>query len=1115
MAVDGVYEVRLTAIDGAGNEGPVQRLSWTRDTIPPNTSAVVNTTLTPLLHVPLLSTTATNASTLVFIAASSEASGGLAVSIDGAGVGVGVMSGPTVALNATSDGMHIVVITAVDAAGNVDTTPIVMRLLVDTTTPSTSVIVKPAAVSNASTAVVSLRASGELAGMLSRFELSSVPPLTALPPFLTPGNGGMGLNASLTLVGISSGAYTVTARAVDAVGHVDAIGATFSFVVDLDAPTSRLVHSLTPFMNSSGVSVGVDASDAMTSVLTFVRVDGGVWQSVNVSVPVVLLALADGTHRIECRGVDAAGNIQPPPYDAVNVTVDTTPPVISVAVGVVSLFNALSVVSVPLTVSDATTTTVRGVLDGQVDGGVSRVGGGVLSVGVAMDGNHTLVLSSEDAAGNAGAVVSVSWYTDRVSPVTSASLVGGSRYVRDATANVSVSCVNEAFPQLCVSCWQYTVVDSVGSTLTTTGRCGPSTSLSFAHTFDGVVSVDVFSVDAAGNVGSNASRVSWTWDRIAPDTFVSVRGIWVSSLSTWFVSNSTVTVQLSSTESAEFHVQVDGVAQRSPGRSSTLQLDLTAGRHVIAGTSIDAAGNVDGSAAVVSIVVDVTSPPPPHFRLLHERGCFVLPRSPVHVCNSSAAVAFDAACNEAENNDVQTAPCYVEWRIDTVSVSGGGCDVGGQGESSSGSWARADSPVVTPQPTRDGQYRVWWRASDAAGNTGAADSMLVWLDTTPPAKEPVFVVKPDSISFLTAAALEMQVAGDTSPGRLSFVYELRRGVVVEPLATAPLPEPTNDDAVQLVVGELVADVSYSIRVWTQDQAGHRSAKAALYAWSVASVVPTVVVVSRPSAVSSLLQPVFVFSAVWGNGTARQGVVPDASFLVSLVGVVSPHSPCEERGAAPNCSSWCNGGRCEYSLRLDNPQLYTLQVQAVLAGRAGDVVSVQWEYRRCRSDQFAVISGSDSIECKACPSGGDCTPSSVTDIVTQADIVAREGYWASPSSDGSRFYSCPTLGACVGGGNGSRAVCATGYASVACSLCADGYFEQFGLCVACPKTSANSIGALIGLALLIIAAICALYALRELVPIDVIKLGVSMMQIIRHPMAERHPAALDAPSRVPG
>jgi hypothetical protein len=1113
MAEDGVYEARVSAIDAAGNEGKVTLLTWTRDSTAPDTSAAVNASRTPLFSVPLLSVAATNTSMVVFTASSSEVQGGLAVTLDDVAVLAGLMPGPTIVVNFSTDGLHTVVIRAVDAVGNADETPVVTRLLVDTTTPSTSVVARPAAVSNKSTAVVSWRAYGEIPGSLSGFQLSSVPALAILPSFTAPDDGGMALSLTLTLAGLASNEYTLTARAVDAVGHVDVSGATFSFVVDLDAPTSRLTHSLTPFVNRSAHAVSVDTSDTLSSVLAFVRVDGGAWQSVPSSV--VSLTLADGTHRIECRGVDAAGNAQPPPYDGVNVTVDTAPPIVSVAPDTVPTFNSLSVVSVAVTVSDMTSTVLRGVLDESLDSVVSRLGSGVVRVGVAADGNHTLVLNSEDAAGNVGTAVSVSWFTDRVSPVTAASLTDtASAFIRDASVNVSLLCVNEAFPQLCVACWHYTLVSASGAALSSNGRCESTSTLSFAHTLDGVANVDVYSVDAAGNAGGNASRVSWVWDRTAPATTVSVAGgTWLPTLDAWVVNNASVTLLLSSSESmVTFEVSVDGIVQYSVVNASSfhqLELELAAGRRVLGASAVDLSGNV-GSAASVAIVVDTTPPQQPRFTLLHQRGCFVLPQYLVFVCNSSGAVAFDAGCSDNDSlSSRERAPCFVQWHIDTVSLSlpstasdaGGGCvlDDGGGTRASDGLWARANGSLLLPALSRDGQYRVWWRAADDAGNVGVANNMLLWLDTTPPLSSPSFITTPDTVSFLTTARFEVQMVGDSSPGRLSFVYELTRGDVVESLATASLPEPKNDDVVQLLLGGLVGDLSYTLRVWTQDQAGHRSSKAALHVWAVATVAPTVQVVLRPSPISSLVRPRFAFSAVWGNNTARRGVVPDASFLVSLVGVSAPHSPCEERlpvtGTPSSCSSWCNGTRCEYSPRLDAPQAYTLQVQAVLGGRAGDVVAVQWEYHRCRSDQFAIITNGDAIECRSCPGGGDCTPLSSTDVVTQADIVARAGYWASPSSDGSRFYRCPILGACVGGGNGSRAVCATGYDHVACSLCADGYFEQFGLCVVCPKSSAASIGALLGLSLLLIAICVGLYLVRELLPIDVVKLGVSMVQII--------------------
>jgi hypothetical protein len=428
-----------------------------------------------------------------------------------------------------------------------------------------------------------------------------------------------------------------------------------------------------------------------------------------------------------------------------------------------------------------------------------------------------------------------------------------------------------------------------------------------------------------------------------------------------------------------------------------------------------------------------------------------------------------------------------------LSSTGGSCAAGGGG-GGGGVWQHHGGGVLLPNPSRDGKYLLSWRVVDAAGNIGEQRSLEFWRDTIRPPKEPTLLSTPDKTVYATSAQFEMQVKGDTSPGRLSFVYLLSRGVVADPLATAPLPEPTNDDVVQLVLTNLAVDTSYSITIWTQDQAGRRSLKATVFDWYVASVAPIVRVDWRPAAVSSLRVPRFMFVAVWGENAKKTGVVPEASFLVSLVGVNSPHSPCEEAGARPNCSSWCNGTSCEYTPQLDRPAAYTLQVQAVLYSKAGDITTVLWEYKRCLSTEYAVLTDGDSIVCKPCPEGGDCSTSDVSEVIELNEVVAQQGWWASESSSGAKFYSCPVKDACLAG-NGSRALCAPGYSHVACSVCALGYFEQFGKCVACPATQATSYATLFGLSFVIIVIVGILFKIRELLPLDVLKIGVSMAQII--------------------
>jgi hypothetical protein len=103
-------------------------------------------------------------------------------------------------------------------------------------------------------------------------------------------------------------------------------------------------------------------------------------------------------------------------------------------------------------------------------------------------------------------------------------------------------------------------------------------------------------------------------------------------------------------------------------------------------------------------------------------------------------------------------------------------------------------------------------------------------------------------------------------------------------------------------------------------------------------------------------------------------------------------------------------------------------------------------------------------------------------------------WSSPESPTLAFYQCPIRDACLPGGNGTRSRCAVGYGYVACSLCVDGYFEQFGRCVACPRTSGSSLAALIGIALTIVVLCVVVYKARSVLPTNVMKLGLSMLQV---------------------
>jgi hypothetical protein len=164
-----------------------------------------------------------------------------------------------------------------------------------------------------------------------------------------------------------------------------------------------------------------------------------------------------------------------------------------------------------------------------------------------------------------------------------------------------------------------------------------------------------------------------------------------------------------------------------------------------------------------------------------------------------------------------------------------------------------------------------------------------------------------------------------------------------------------------------------------------------------------------------------------------------------------------------------------------------------------------------------------ITCLPCPAGGDCAPplhlseaalAEDADVVLGASVVSRRGFWAAPTAQGSlaapTFYECPIKDACLPPPKRSLAtsnstisdasviaptLCANGYQGIACSVCADGYFEQFGLCRQCPSSKHMSALAIVAAVVGVAVVVVLLFKARHGLPVDVIKLGVSMCVLL--------------------
>jgi hypothetical protein len=701
---DGTYTVYAYAVDAAGNVGLPALVAWTRDTSPPETTASVNASVSGSVTVPALSLPAVKSALVVVAVSASDATARFILAVDDVVVTPSPVTGPSVAVSVYRDGMHTVSVTAVDDAGNVDPSPVVLRVILDTSTPVTVATAVPRDIVNVSLIAVQYRADSEQAGMLSHVRLSSVPPMRALPATLLPPTPES-LVASLSLNVTTSGRYVITARAVDVVGHEDTAGVNVSVLVDLDPPYSVLTPVLPPFVNTSVVRIGASGVDVHSAVAVYVRVDGGPWLPADVTLNV---SLADGNHTVESMAVDAAGNVEPR-VGGTSMVVDTVAPVVSL-LSVPPPFSRNSSLSVLVAVVDAWPSRVDATLDGYALTSWTGNGTTALSFVIAPldDGNHSLVLTCVDDAGNAAATARTSWVTDRERPLSLVELLHPRTQVNASAVTVSVRCALESHPELCVASWRYELTPADGSTVVVLEGSAAPAPLTFDYAQDGMVMFSLLCVDAAGNPGITPAILLWSWDQRAPDTTAEMMDAnWWPGVSAYVVDSATVSIFASSDEVGVYVVRVvDGPT--SVFTWTPVAVDgLSVGYHIITVTAVDGAGNSDPSPAEVSVFVDTVTP------------STLVTAAPPSLTNSSS-VTFSLAAGKEVNGSMRGYHLTVEPPIASVPMFVNASDVDG-------------SVVVAVSALPSSAYTIVAMAEDAAGHIDAAGvAMSFVVDTDAP-----------------------------------------------------------------------------------------------------------------------------------------------------------------------------------------------------------------------------------------------------------------------------------------------------------------------------------------------------------------------------------------------
>ena len=392
-------------------------------------------------------------------------------------------------------------------------------------------------------------------------------------------NGVVTEGNTLDVVTVADGDYTVSVKAVDAMGNESA-AANVSWKLDATAPApaptvSGLPGALTNQKSFTLTASGSTDDNGVTYRWTFndATTEGDTF---NVSTE------ADGEYSVSVVAVDNAGNKSE--ATTVSWTLDATAP--APAPTVTGLPSALTnQKAFTLTASGSTdphNVTYRWTFNGQTATGNS------FNVATTADGNYTVSVIAVDDAGNESAATTVSWKLDATAPAPAPTVTGlPSALTNQKSFTLTAS--GSTDPNGVTYRWTFNGATTDGNTL------------AVATETDGDYSVSVVAVDNAGNV-SEATTLSWKLDATAPAPAPAVAGL-----------PGALTNQKSFTLTASGSADPNGVTYRWTFNDQTAEGDTfdvsTAadGDYSVSVVAVDNAGNAS-EATTVSWKLDATVP---------------------------------------------------------------------------------------------------------------------------------------------------------------------------------------------------------------------------------------------------------------------------------------------------------------------------------------------------------------------------------------------------------------------------------------------------------------------------------------------------------------------------
>jgi hypothetical protein len=689
------------------------------------------------------------------------------VQLDGNGF---VSAGSSQTYNDLTEGSHTLQVRAVDLAGNIDATAAFYTWVVDTIAPDTRIIANPPVKSNSSNATVSFEGEAGGGTGIAGFEVS------------VDGAAFIAASSPYTAIGLSDGEHTFAVRAIDVAGNIDDTPAIYTWLIDTAAPQTAITSVLPPAFSDSSDASFTFAGDADTgSAIDHYEIswDGGAYEA-STGLTATMAGLSEGSHSFAVRAVDEAGNVDATPASHTWV-VDTIAPDTTITTAPAN----------PSPGADATFTfagddgagTGPLTFEMQLDGGGFSAADGPQTYSGLSEGSHTFQVRAIDAAGHVDETpASFTWVVDTIAPTT---LLAGTPQAIAASATASFSFNGDDADGSGVVGFEARL-DGGGFSAAVSG-------LSLSGLAEGAHTFEVRALDAAGNPDGSPETYTWTVDTIAPDTAIlgTPDNPTDGASATFIFSGDAGT----GTAIDHFLYRMDNGALVSTTDPTASFANLTDGEHSFEVFAVDAAGNVDATAAAYTFVVDTTQP-----------GTDITGTPALNSADASATFTFTG--QDAAGSGVDHFMVSIDGEAPVSTPNG----------------------VVTYPGLPDGTHSFTVYAVDAAGNADTLPSSYTWtVDTLAPETTITSALPADHSASADAS---FTFAGNAGSGTAIDHYEINldgAGFV-----------PTDDLTVTM---SSLSEGAHSFAVRAVDLAGNADATPETHSWIVDTIAPAAPIVT--------------------------------------------------------------------------------------------------------------------------------------------------------------------------------------------------------------------------------------------------------------------------------